>query len=496
LIRTTNIELTGDRYNANQLSLAHTNRLLYIFRNFNSFRELKINTHLEPFYDDTGKFVGSIHLSTNYGIEVVTVNVPFGEEEEKVKKVQTEKLVPCFIVTGGDGETRKVVGYIACTDGTFLEPYKWFDVVEGADIVLESFYDEGDKYYDGEVALDDKEVLSINGEDTLLFVRQTGLSPAEDRESEGPITEIDTQNSTCSSYEFVIGEDSWWAWYFAMSLATRGGGSRTGWYMQFDGNAIFKNNWVETTNSGTDYVSVDERICVVSEGPCRDDAEEWMAVFSLPVPCEYTDGDVNSFDRYQQVETEQGTFINNTAHRSLKLNNTIDSSVYIYELYLQSKTLHSWLTRDTPTYPGEWGLISDDTEDEVTITFTRDLRISVDGAEQSLSSVFGWGSARKYDGRGELDILYHKPSDVSTPTTLATVRSGPDDGSLIDMGLVYTGPGADGFQGSTQYHLQNIGGDSYIELPDVAGAPDDLDYRVRGHIILGVLKTTKTVKVL
>jgi hypothetical protein len=492
LIRTTNVELTGDRYKANQLSLAHTNRLLEIFRNFNSFLPLLINTHLEPFYDDAGKFVGSIHLSTNYGIEVVTVNVPFGKEKKVKKELQKERIVPCFVVTGGEGESRKVVGYIACMSGTFLEPYRWFGVIEDDEIILDSFYDEGDKYYDGDVALDTRHLLSTSGDHSLLFFRQSGLSPAEDRESEGPITETIELTSNCSAYEFVTDEDGLWAWSFAMSHAARGGGGRTEWDMQFDGSAIFANFRSVTMQSGSDYASIDERICSAGEGPCLDDAAEWRAAFTLPDPCEYTDGDINSFDRFESEEREEGTFLNGTAHRSLKLNGGIGSSVYLHEVLKESITLHSWLTRGVPTYPGEWGITSEDVEDESTLEFTREMFITVDGAQYSISGVFGWGLSRKYNGRGELDILYH--ADGGGTTTLSTIISGPQEGSFIDMGLIYTGAGANGFQGSTQYPLQNVGGDYYIDLPDVIGAPDNIDYRIRGHIFLGIVQTTAEVQ--
>ena len=82
----TKIELVGDRYKANQLSLAHTNRLLHIFRQNNAFQNVMVNSHREPFYDDTGKFIGSIVMQTNFGLEKVWVEVPFGGKEEKEEK--------------------------------------------------------------------------------------------------------------------------------------------------------------------------------------------------------------------------------------------------------------------------------------------------------------------------------------------------------------------------------------------------------------------------
>jgi len=168
LIRTTTIELTGDKYKAEQLSLAHTNRLLHIFRNSNSFNNLLTNTHLENFYDDTGKFVGSIHLATNHGIEVVTVNMLSGGEKELEKTETYDMIVP--LMRSSDNKY-----WVACLSGTFEGPYYVFENTQ--DISAEEMDDNVESELDGRMI--SMGAAPINGvpNPRLFFIAQTGIRP-------------------------------------------------------------------------------------------------------------------------------------------------------------------------------------------------------------------------------------------------------------------------------------------------------------------------------
>ncbi len=178
MIRTTNIELKGDKYRAEQLSLAHVNRLLTIFRRNNEFQDLLISYHEEPFFDETGRYIGVIKMQTTHGAENVIVDVPpvvVPEKGEKlelqlIKPEQTDRIVPVMRSTNNKW-------WVVCLSGTFEGPYYAFENI------FKIAAEEMDDNVESEL---NNRLISIGGSplnDTehpqLIFVAQTGERPTE-----------------------------------------------------------------------------------------------------------------------------------------------------------------------------------------------------------------------------------------------------------------------------------------------------------------------------
>lgn len=168
-LRTTAVELKGDKYRAEQLSLAHVERLLYNFRR--NTGSLNINAARVNFFDDTGKFIGEIYMHTVFGAETVIVKCPSGvtKKQEELKVIlPTDRIVPCMRSTDNQW-------WVACLSGTFNGPYYAFKNIYN--IAVEDMSDNE------EINLNRKLISigapPINGAQSprLFFVAQTATRP-------------------------------------------------------------------------------------------------------------------------------------------------------------------------------------------------------------------------------------------------------------------------------------------------------------------------------
>jgi len=170
MARTTAVELKGDRYKAEQLSLAHTNRLLRTFRENSAFQSLQQNKHEENFFDETGAYIGKISMQTVFGVEKVIVDVRSGKprpqkEEWVLRTRQVSQVVPC--IRSADN-----LWWVACLSGTFEGPYYAF----------KNIYEISAAEMDDNVEIElDKKLISIGGASLsggeppkLFFIAQTG----------------------------------------------------------------------------------------------------------------------------------------------------------------------------------------------------------------------------------------------------------------------------------------------------------------------------------
>ena len=170
MARTTAVELKGDRYKAEQLSLAHINRLLRTFRENSAFQSLQQNKHEENFFDETGAYIGKISMQTVFGVEKVIVDVRSGKPRPQKEAWKTDsrlvsQIVPCIRSVDN-------LWWVACLSGTFEGPYYAFKNIY--EIPAEEMAD------DTEVALDNKLIsvgtapLGGGGPPKLFFIAQTG----------------------------------------------------------------------------------------------------------------------------------------------------------------------------------------------------------------------------------------------------------------------------------------------------------------------------------
>ncbi len=204
MIRTTDVELKGDRYRANSLAEAHVRRLLHVFRENNSFQNLLINTHKENFFDDTGKYIGTITMTTRHGAEDVIVDVPpvpKPKPEELYEKKEEQNSIVVPLMRSTDNKY-----WVACLGEGFEGPYVAFENIH--EITPEEMSDNE------EIELDGRQIssttVSINGSDggDLFFISQSGIVP-EDEDIE--LTLDPTYATKSASKKW--GEHLWSLWY-------------------------------------------------------------------------------------------------------------------------------------------------------------------------------------------------------------------------------------------------------------------------------------------
>lgn len=174
----TNIEYEGDQYRARQLAAAHVNRLLFDFRRNNSFQKLAINAALKNFYDENGRYIGSIKMHTDNGLETVVVDVPPVEFKAQPlelwldKPERGDRIVPIIQSTDNDW-------WVACMGGAFNGPYYAFKNIY--DLPLTQMDGNADGVLNDELH---NRLVSIGGaalngvmSPKLFFIAQTGTLP-------------------------------------------------------------------------------------------------------------------------------------------------------------------------------------------------------------------------------------------------------------------------------------------------------------------------------
>lgn len=503
--QTTKIELKGDKYKAEQLSLAHVDRLLYIFRRNNSFNDLQIAAHREPIFDDTGAFVGEVYMQTAHGAENVIVTCPAGGKKETKelwhkRPEMVEQLVPCMIVTGPEQYSTEIIGYIACLSGSFLEPYVFFPKPENEvePTTIEGFYVEGFEDYDEEKALDNYKVLSTAGGKTLTFVKPTGTAPDDSRATQGPETGGGARVETWGDVEYVDFTDATWVATYGIATKTLGGGWTSGWELLFDGSLVTTNYSNSPSFDGYYLALVDSYGCSELGQPpppeCFSGREEFKTLGHTPPGLEW----IIEFEDIQSNSLFFGDFLDEWPNGAIRLDEALADGAYLTTEIHRDTTFRAWNQQPFPT-PYEWTFSSLPCTgcSESSAVWRQDLYITVDNAKKNVTTAYGLGAHYDYSlssGYG-CNVVYHKPADVAI--ALATVEFGPttEEGGIISwdtMAFIYQGPAAEDFQGSVSFTQLSDNLDRYIEPP--VTLPEGVTGRVRGHIFLGVLRTTKEVQ--
>lgn len=507
MAKTTHIELRGDRDKAKTLTLAHAERLLLNFRSNTSFQNLKINANVTNFFDDTGRIVGTIYMQVVNGAENIVVTVPIvkipvEKREEELWLPETELtqfIVPCFIVTDEDSFSEKVIGYIASTGGTWTGPYRFFPNND-TDIVMESFYNEGQEEYDADLALENRRLLANEGDaGSLYFFKPSGTVPAEERATEGAASGGVTTDHSCGGISFVDGSDATYLWSNAISEDTIStSGSPYGWDLLFDGITVGRKYEQYANTYGTYLVSRGWTSCT----PVGAECAAAMAAFRtnedvFASDCEYAFGTTISFDRYSDTETEGEIFLDDYLDWSIRLNGSIDSSVYLTERWEQTSSSHSWNHRPLPNpYAAVFGSLPCDGCTDTNNQWKNELLISVDAGEKiSVSAAFEWGDWYKFSGVYGAGVVYHKSEGSDNSISLATVLAGPTNeggsGYFSEMAFIYAGSAANDLEGSVSFPLQNPEGstDRYCLIEGLEQASDGTERRIRGQIFLGTIYT-------
>lgn len=197
----TDIRLEGDQYRARKLAHAQVNRLLTIFRRTNEFQDLKFNTHAENFFDETGKYIGTIHLLTSHGIEVVTVDVPPIVKREKKEEIwlkkpeHIEQIVP--VMRSVDNRY-----WVACLSGSFDGPYYAFENIY--EIPAEEMADNAEGELDNRLI--STGAFPLNGVDSpeLFFIAQTGVKPDTDDIAETEDSRYQTSNEDVTFRAYMV----------------------------------------------------------------------------------------------------------------------------------------------------------------------------------------------------------------------------------------------------------------------------------------------------
>ena len=494
----TQYALTGDHQRAHSHfheARAHLGKMKMI-----NVNNLPIISGIKYFDDGSVATFKVVHGKEDIHITSPMAQLGGGVSSEKKGTREIETLIPCFIVTAADEYSDEIVGYIASMGGSFTGPYQWFNVpANDGTAVLEGFYHEGFMYYNADLAFAHMRPLSVYEEvgETLYFYRPSGLAPEESRADDGPDSSSGAKTEACGSLTFYDGADDEWVWTAAMSDNPISGSEIYGYEQLFDGVSVGDKYEQTITYGGHYLVGHGEESCKsLEEGEpppssCYDAIAAFKASFEFPVSCLHVFDNTNSFDEYTLTETKIETFLDDFPNGNIRLNEVLDDSAYLLESWDNAVDIHTWNHQPLPSpYNNDWGSLPCDgcfTED---VSWANELFIVVDnGARQSVSGAFSWGMARKYKGMDGEGLVYHKTGENST--TLAAVKSGASDaegnGNYTDMAFIYLGPVAEGFDGSVSFPIENQGGDEYVVIPNVAGAPINTEYRVRGQIFLGLV---------
>lgn len=204
-IRTTNIELKGDRFQARNLALAHADRMVEEFRNSINFQKLDINSTTRNFFTKAGIFVGSIYIQSIHGTENIIVNVPPDIKEPKKKEILVQKdivYLPVPVIRSIDNDH-----WIACLSGKFDGPYYHFPNTFNLDADIFYSFSQEREYHNKVISIG---ASSLNGSISppeLLLISPTGETPDEDGNHPEEYTWVDN-DSFSRQYQYT-GELIW-----------------------------------------------------------------------------------------------------------------------------------------------------------------------------------------------------------------------------------------------------------------------------------------------
>lgn len=199
MVQTTNIELRGDRYRAEQLSLANTGKLLHEVRKNAAFQNLSIYAQRRNFIDAySGEELGEIYIQIVHGAEDVIVTVPpVGKEVKKEKRKIIEvisQIVP--VIRSIDN-----AHWIACMSGTFDGPYVHFPNTK--DISDDVFYvfDSELEYHNKLISTGSVYISDGTTFPDLYLIAPTGEQPDEDGDHPEEYEWVDNSTSD-STYQY------------------------------------------------------------------------------------------------------------------------------------------------------------------------------------------------------------------------------------------------------------------------------------------------------
>ena len=498
--KTTSIELKGDRVQARSLAEAHVNRLLFDFRKNASFQQLPIYSQTKKFYDQTGAYVGTVYMQTVNGAENIVVHCGAGrkykEEHLEIERPNMiDQLIPCIIVTKPESYSEEIVGYIVCMSGSFLGPYVYVEKPEDDDkAVIEGFYHEGFQYYVEDLALPGMHQLGIAPDQkTLYYFKPSGLAPDDGRATQSDYEGGFEQTSTCGPVYFADFNDATYSYTVAISENPLSGGGTYGFKHLFDGATMFAANQETVNYSG--YHDIRRGDFSITP-PDLAAVANYKATEVFSPDCEYSAFNTFKFETFEDSTTLLGQFIDDWANGAIRLNGVLGESAFLHTIETLVARLRAWNDLGVPTpYHTEFSATgyTSTTED-----ISTELFITVDnGARQSVTAAFGWGTYGYTLSSGNSDLVYHK-GDGTASISLASVRCGPYNGistTYTDMAFIYLGPSVNDFAGSVSFPTEADGADHYL-LPSAFGLSDEaIEGKIRGQIFIGIIREQYVEKV-
>lgn len=208
MARTTKLDLRGDRVKARAIAEAHVNRLLFDFRRNQSFQNLAIYSETKKFFDQSGRFVGTVYMQSVNGAEDVVVHCLSGEQKQIRKErieipSSTQLIVPVMIGLNKVGAEFIITHFVACLSGTFEPEYYVFKNTQEFQLSEFDSPDSAD-LDEKKIADGDAPIRGSSGPPSLFFINQTGIN-APYKSSEWNAIEASYPQEATHWTEFDIG---------------------------------------------------------------------------------------------------------------------------------------------------------------------------------------------------------------------------------------------------------------------------------------------------
>lgn len=477
-VRTTNIELKGDRYKSRNLYLAHAARLLEDFRKNSSFQELSINSMTQNFIDkDTGKLVGNIYIQSVYGAEKIIVTTPPTIEkpikrEEYLKYDFIELIVP--IIRSSDN-----AHWLACLSGKFDGPYVHFkNIFNISDDVFYTFAQE-DEYHLKLISKGDTQLNNSVEPPELYLVSPTGETPDED--GYHPEEYEFVQNASSGSEYSYTGESIW-----ICSGINLGGYkdsfrgtqySNTTQKLYIFGNILDNIDYELNSNFNLERAWV---VCSTSTEPPPTTEADVITACSGRDYSWITEEIFFGYDDLTGLEYEYGIKLTEgssdspwSGSYSVKAErNNVNNSVVCFRTTTTSTTVITSLPWD----PCTGGSINTNTENSATY---QDF-IMVDGTQYPLRDKTAESLPRYF----QRDMKYYNTDRSIATTALVATNKGNIDTNYERWLYCYVGPNSNNGLHITEFFPES--GNIYHKIPNVPGLDEDVLFN--GKIFMGLIR--------
>ncbi len=475
MIRTTYVELRGDRLQADRLSKAHTQRMLHDFRRGNEFQNLLINSTIKEFFDESGKFIGSIYVQTSFGTENVVVTVPLKKELEKKKEEKRDVDVITQIVPIIRSRTNQY--WLACLSGTFADPYYCFrNIFEISDDVFYNF-DQELEYHNRLISRGDS---SINGSiepPELYLIACSGEIPDEDGDHPDEYEWLNGQTSS-APYTYV-GESIWFCGTDFGGYGDTFTGTKED--KTYENLYVFGKNYFDflyelytVTNMERTWV-----LCSLSQADI-DETDVISACSGRDItqitPTRFFGFPGDGLEYENQLKTQSGTsyslWSDNWSIRAERDNT--NNSVTCYRL-----------VKSNSTYTNIWAPFNPCESDPGAVENTNTSQtycdyIKVDGVDFPVRELSGSSFPRFF----QRDLRYYNTDRPAATTALVAANKGNIDTNYERWLYYYVGPNSDGELHTTEFFPKS--GSIYHIIPNVAGIDDTVTFS--GKIFLGMIK--------